>query len=161
MSTDTGKREDDQRYRGKVGAQLRQDDALSAWVAGATYAEIAKRLGYATRAGAYNAVTSALTRHNAEAEEIAKVGRAVALARLRPLWNKALANAISVDGGAKDLMAAAHIADRLARLEGVKDPAHEVRLTVETELDHEITALTDALARGGVDLGKVLHGATG
>ncbi len=150
-----------QRYRGKVGAMLKQDDALARWIAGKTYAEIATELGYANKSGAYKAVTAALSRHNDEAEERAKQGRAIALERLRPLWRKALANALGAEGGPKDIMAAAQIADRLARYEGVKDPAHEVRLTVESELDREIGVLMEALGRAGADPAAVLRDAAG
>ena len=155
--TATTKRPADQRYRGKVGAMLRQDDALTAWIKGATYAAIATELGYSSKAAAYNAVTAALGRHNEEAEDRAALGRAIALERLRPLWNRALANALGTEGTAKDILAAAQIADRLARLEGVKDPAQEVRLTVETELDREIRDLQAALARAGADPSVVLR----
>lgn len=152
-------RDPSQRYRGRVGQELKQDDALAAWIAGASYPEVAKQVGYASKSGAYQAVNAALARHNKEAEERAVQGRALALARLRPLWVKALANATSADGGAKDLMAAAHIADRLARLEGVKDPATEVRLTVESELDREIITLLEAIKRYGADPAEVLRDA--
>lgn len=151
------KRDPAQRYRGRVGAMLKQDDALALWISGHTYDEVATELGYANKSSAYKAVTAALTRRNEESEERAKQGRAIALERLRPLWRKALDNALSPEGGAKDLMAAAHLADRLQRLEGIKDPAHEVRLTVETELDREIGALMDALGRAGVDPAAVLR----
>lgn len=147
----------DQRYRGKVGAMLRQDDALAAWIKGATYSVIAEKLGYSGKAAAYNAVTAALGRHNSEAEDRAALGRAIALERLRPLWVKALALVEGPDGCAKDVMAAAQIADRLQRLEGVKDPAQEVRLSVETELDREIKDLMAALSRAGVDPAVVLR----
>lgn len=150
------KRDPAQRYRGRVGAMLKQDDALAMWISGSTYAEVARALGYANKSGAHKAVTAALTRHNEEADAMAAQGRAIALARLKPLWVKALANATGAEGGAKDIMAAAHIADRMARLEGTRDQAHEVRLTVETELDREIRALLEAVGRAGIDVSAVL-----
>lgn len=142
-----------ERYRGKVGAQMRQDDALALWVKGMTYEEVAKELGYANRSGAYHAVTAALDRFNTAAEERASHGRAIALARIMPLWRKAAANALSVDGGAKDLLAAAQIWDRLSRLEGVRDPAQEIRVTYETQLDRELAELAAKLAAATGDSG--------
>lgn len=144
VRTGRGKR---QQFRGSAAAQMRQDKALKLWISGLTYPQIAEKLEFKSRSGAYMAVTAALARFNVEAEETAAHGRAIAIARLRPLWKRALDNALSADGTAKDIMAAAQIADRLQRLEGVKDPAHEIRLTVETELDQEIRTLTEALQR--------------
>lgn len=142
-----------ERYRGKVGAQLRQDDALALWVKGKTYAEVATELGYANKSGAYHAVTAALERFNAGADERAAHGRAIAMSRLMPLWRKAISNALAADGGAKDLLAAAQIWDRLARLEGVRDPAQEVRMTFETQLDRELAELAAKLAAASGDSG--------
>lgn len=146
-----------ERYRGKVGAQLRQDDALALWVKGMTYEDVAKELGYANKSGAYHAVTAALDRFNTAADERAAHGRAIALARLQPLWKKAIANALSVDGTAKDLLAAAQIWDRMSRLEGVRDPAQEVRLTFETQLDRELAELAAKLAEASGDSGMPIR----
>lgn len=146
--------------RTAVDAQLKQDQALELWVKGRlTYAEIAEHLGYSSKSGAYKAVKTALARHNKQAEEMAEHGRAIALARLRFLWSKAT-TLLDTEYGAKDLMAAFNIANRMAQLEGIKDPAQEVRLTVESELDREINTILDAMARNGLDPGKLLDGTT-
>lgn len=131
--------------RGKVATELRQDEALALWVKGKTYAQVADELGYANKAGAYKAVQAALARHQVESETLAENGRALALERLRPLWHKAMELVESPDASSKDVLAAAQIADRMARYEGVRDPATEVRLTVEAELDRDIATLTAAL----------------
>lgn len=152
-------RRDDQKASYRVKTALKQDQALKMWVAGSSYDTIATTLGWASRSGAYQAVTVALTRFNEEAEARAEHGRAIAIARLRPLWIRAMENVNSVEGSAKDITAALQVADRLARLEGVKDPAHEIRLTVQTELDREIAMMTEAVQRaGGIDLAAVLDG---
>lgn len=147
----------DPRWRGKLGAQLRQDEALRLKVAeGYTFAQIATTLGYANHSGAHHAYTAALRRHQQVSEELAELGRQIAIERYSLLWDKAVRNALDEEGGAKDLLAAAQIADRLARLEGVKDPATEVRLTVESQLDRDIAELTEALTRHGIPVAQVL-----
>lgn len=148
-------------YGARARQHVRHDQALNLWVKGRTYEQIAEELGWKSRSGAYQAVQKALERHATETDEMAQHGRMIALARLRPLWQRALELALGAEGSSRDILAAAQIADRMQRLEGVKDPAHEVRLTVETELDREISVLMEALTRHGADPVKVLGGLTG
>lgn len=140
-------------YRHTARQRIKHDEALKYWITGMTYKEVAEKMGYSNRSGAFKAVQAALSYRTEEMNENAENGRAIAFSRLWPLWKKALE--LAEAGDVKAIMAAVQINDRLMKLEGVKEAAQEIRITMQSEVDRDIEKLLAAMgnvADSGVPL---------
>lgn len=97
-----------------VAAQLRQADAARLRVAGMTYGQIARELGYANESAAYNAVKGALRRVTVPAVEELRLieGERLDLAQ-QAIWERVL------QGELEALRAFLKLSERRARLFGL------------------------------------------
>ena len=120
-------------------------EALELHLQGVKLEDIAQRVGYANRSGAYKAVQRGLRLRDADLDGLAEHGRARAYERYTLLFAKACK--LALDGNTKAMGHAIRLADRLAGIEGVAPPEQIVRVTVQNEVDREIAALEEALMK--------------
>ena len=131
-------------------ALVKERRAIELRITGATYAQIADELGYASKGPAHKAVIRGLRRWGTEpAEELRKLEAARLDAATAAIWPK-------VEEG--DLPAIAvylRISARRARMLGL-DPPQEFRGTLTVGLlEEEATRLERELAQRGVDRGAL------
>jgi len=118
-------------------------EALELHLQGVKLEDIAQRVGYANRSGAYKAVQRGLRLRDADLDGLAEHGRARAYERYTLLFAKACK--LALDGNMKAMGHAIRLADRLAGIEGVAPPEQIVRVSVQTEVDREIEELSRSL----------------
>ncbi|WP_051165464.1 hypothetical protein [Nocardia testacea] len=118
--------------------RTRQTEALRLRLAGLAYDQIAERLGYSDRSGAFRAVQAVLDRQESHAaEELRKIEDA----RLDLLWLKAFPGVMA--GDVKSIEVAARLHDRRARLHGLSAP-QRVQVQAEGVTQLELTTRVQA-----------------
>ncbi|MBF6460287.1 hypothetical protein IU433_14695 [Nocardia puris] len=123
--------------------RLRQEEALKLRIGGATYAQIAEKLGYADHSGAHRAVRAVLDRQ--ESESAAELRR-IEDARLQLLWVKAfttaMSNSESAEVRAKAEARALNVHHARVKLHGLAAPQ---KLEVGMSVDECVTRVEDDL----------------
>ena len=119
---------------------LKQEQALKLYVAGHTYAVIAKAVGYSSASAACTGVTSAIARHTQEREELAAHALTISLEKYGALFKAAYPKALEGDWEAMRMCV--KILERTDKLQGNDQPAQvNVVATVRSELDAEIETM--------------------
>jgi len=128
----------------RIAAARRAARALELRAGGATFAEIARRLGYAGRTGAHDAVMRAL---DATVRPAADEVRLLDLVKLDKLWRTAFPRALGGDHEAT--RACLRIMERQARLLGL-----DMRQRIDANAKHRFDGVVVAQCRPDDALGR-------
>lgn len=141
---DFGRRWTHQDMGQQAATARRRVDAVKLRIAGATYSEIARQLGYADKASAFKDIQRALEQARQELEDAAAVLRTLEVARLDQLtlalWGQAMA------GDVKSVDAIRRLSESRRRLLGIDAPERHEHFTLDA-VDAEIVRLEGQLAR--------------
>lgn len=145
------------RHQAKIAD--REAKALDVFLAGATYAQVAKHAGYSDPSNARRAVHRAAARRREERDELADVALTLMLDQLDMLLRAHITTAL--DRSSPDQYKATdqvlRVLDRKAKLQGISAPVQvEATVRVKDELDDEIAALAGKLkaAAGEAGIGE-------
>lgn len=125
-------------------AEVKRGQALELFLAGKTYQQIAKTVGYADRSGAWQAVQTALTDLAERNKELAGHALAIVLAKLDRLW--AAQDEAAQSGDTKAAALCLQMIDRYIKLHRLDHIQVDHTITTRSELDAEIETLVARLA---------------
>lgn len=145
MISRMGDRHKSPRFQGAVA--IRQAEALKLFIAGHSYDQIAQRLNYADRSGAFVAVKRALEDVRAERTELAEHVLDTQIARYTDLYRRCIDALDEAEDGrevgrAQLISAARGCLDSLSRVYGIDANSAVVTVRTETQLDRDIAELT-------------------